>query len=183
MVEVNHIIRRVRDNIVYKNRFFTVYDDPVIFPGGREGTYLRVVEPDKGPPVAVIPFCGNKVALVQQYRYAISELQWEIPRGRSQSEDVEVTARAELVEEIGGEPDQLYYLGDITPNSAILDSRVKVFIGHYFKEVSSPEDTEEVSQVRWVHIVDLQKEIAAGLITDSFTLSAVAYAIINGWFE
>ena len=37
-------IRRVSENVVYSNQFATVYDDPVVFADGSEGSYLRIVE-------------------------------------------------------------------------------------------------------------------------------------------
>lgn len=180
---MNHIIKQARKNIAYQNKFYTVYDDNVIFPSGREGTYLLVTEPEEGDPVAVLPMCRNHVGLVQTYRYAVGSLQWEIPRGRSHGIDAVGSAKAELAEELGREPDRLHRLGVITPCSSILDSNVTLFLGLYFTPVADPQDTEEIAKVRWIHLVDLQAEIRDGLITDSFTLSAVAYAIINGYFD
>lgn len=177
---MEHTIRRIRENVVYRNGFAALYDDPVIFPDGSEGSYLRMVESDGHPGVAVLAVCADRVALVLTYRYPVSRLEWGVPRGFAHGGDPAATARAELAEELGREPDSLTPIGAVTPNSGILASRVELFLGRYATPVSAPRDTREVAAVRWLTLTELAAEIARGDIEDSFTLSALTCALARG---
>jgi ADP-ribose pyrophosphatase len=171
-----HTIRRVRENLVYGNEFAAVYDDPVVFPDASEGNYLRIVESNGDPGVAVLAVHGDRVALVRTYRYPVSAAEWGVPRGFAHGSDPAATARAELDEELGAEPDSLTPIGVVTPNSGILASRVVLFLARYTTAVSAQKDTREVAAVRWVAVPDLFREIANGDIQDAFTLSAITCA-------
>lgn len=174
------LIFRIKERLVYSNKFFHVYDDIVRFADGKEGTWLRLWEPHAGNGVAVLPVCGNDVGLVKVYRYAISDFQWEIPRGRGIDPDPKVTANAELSEELGGEPDQLTYLGTVNPNSAHLDSHIEMFYAWYRTKTMLTNDNNEVSAIQWVDFYDFTEMIKNNEINDSFTLSAFAAAYLRG---
>jgi 8-oxo-dGTP pyrophosphatase MutT (NUDIX family) len=180
---VEHTIRRIRENVVYRNGFAALYDDPVVFPDGTEGSYLRIVESDGDPGVAVLAVCADRVALVLTYRYPVSALEWGVPRGFAHGGDPAATARDELTEELGREPDSLIPIGAVTPNSGLLASRVEVFLAHYATPASVPQDTREVAAVRWIAMSDLAGEIASGAIQDAFTLSAVTCALARRLIE
>ena len=173
-------IQRIRENVVYRNQFAAVYDDAVLFADADEGRYLRIVESNGDPGVAVLAVCADCVALVLTYRYPVSAWEWGVPRGFAHGSDPEVTARAELTEELGREPDTLTPIGTVTPNSGILSGRVELFHARYASAVSSPEDTGEVAAVRWLPMAELSSEIASGGIADAFTLAAIACAAARG---
>lgn len=174
------LILRTEERLVYSNKFFHVYDDIVRFADGKEGTWLRLWEPHAGNGVAVLPVCGDEVGLVKIYRYAISDFQWEIPRGRGIDPDPVVTAKAELNEELGGEPEELIHLGTVNPNSAHLDSHIEMFYACYHTKTESTNDINEVSAIQWVSLYDLTEMVKNNEINDSFTLSAFAAAYLRG---
>ena len=174
------IISRIREKIVYSNRFATIYDDPVVFPDGSEGSYLRIVEAGGKPGVAMLPVCGNQVALVLTYRYALGSWEWAMPRGFAHGDDASSSARAELVEELGREPEDLIPVGTVTPNSGLLAGRVELFLARYATTVAEPTDRNEIADVKWISTKELHDEIASGQITDAFTLSAVTCVQARG---
>lgn len=176
-------IRRLREVAVYSNRFAAVYDDLVAFADGTEGRYLRIVESDGKPGVAILAVCEDQVALVQTYRYALAAFEWGVPRGFAHGNDAISSARAELAEELGEEPDELHSIGATTPNSGLLASRVELFLARYAKKVSKPTDRNEVVGVKWITFAALRDGIARGEITDAFTLSAITCASARGHIE
>jgi ADP-ribose pyrophosphatase len=176
-------IRRISEKIVYSNRFATVYDDPVVFADGSEGSYLRIVESDGKPGVAMLAVCGDRVALVLTYRYALTSWEWAVPRGFAHDDDASMSARAELAEELGREPDNLIPIGTVTANSGLLTGRVELFLAQYATTVSEPADHKEVAEVKWISIKALHHEIASGQIMDAFTLSAITCAQAHGLIE
>jgi 8-oxo-dGTP pyrophosphatase MutT (NUDIX family) len=173
-------IRRIEEREVFGNRFVTVYDDDVLFPGDRPGRFLRIVEADGRPGVAMLADCEGRYALVYQYRYPLGSWEWAIPRGFAHGDDPRESALAELSEELGGAPDELTELGIVSSNSGLLAGRVHLFYGRYSEAIAAPADKDEVSAVRWVDLGTLLAEIAAGGLIDSFTLSAITLAAARG---
>jgi 8-oxo-dGTP pyrophosphatase MutT (NUDIX family) len=173
------IVRRER-RAVYENAFVTVYDDEVEFPGGRRGTYLRVVEAGGQAGACVLARCGDTVALVQVFRYPIDAWEWGFPRGFAHGDDPAATACTELYEELGAEPDELGPLGVMNPNSGLLASTVHLYVARYATPVARPYDSAEVREVRWVPVPELMADIAAGRIVDGFTLATVGLAVAAG---
>ena len=176
-------IRRVSENVVYSNQFATVYDDPVVFADGSAGSYLRIVESDGKPGVAMLPVCDGQVALVLTYRYALDSWEWAVPRGFAHGDDASESARAELEEELGRQPDDLTPIGTVTPNSGLLTGRVELFFARYATTVSEPTDRKEVADVKWISTKTLYDQIASGQVTDAFTLSAVICAQAHGFIK
>lgn len=173
-------IVRLAEHAVFSNEYVTVYDDPVRRPNGETGNYLRIVESDGRPGVAMLPVAGGRIGLVKTFRYALGEWEWGIPRGFGDFTDVNLSARAELTEELGHLPDELVPLGVVTPNSGLLSSKVQVFLATYPAPVSAPQDQNEIHDVRWPTFEQLQREVAAGEISDSFTLAALTLAMLSG---
>jgi 8-oxo-dGTP pyrophosphatase MutT (NUDIX family) len=173
-------IRRVREHQEFANQYVLVYDDEVVFPEGRLGRYLRVVESHGQEGIAVLANHASQFALVRIYRYPLGQWQWEIPRGMGMAGvDPETTAYRELTEELGEPPRRLQPMGIVAPSSGILCTRVHLFYAWYDKPVTQPLDIEEVSAVRWTSLQSLLEEIAAGLIIDSFTISAITAALAH----
>lgn len=173
-------IKRIAENVAYRNRFITVYDDQVAFADGSTGSYLRIVESGGRPGVAMLALASGHVALVRTYRYSIGGWEWGIPRGLAHGDDPEASARAELAEELGQEPDELIEITRMTPNSGLLASVVHLFLAHYRTQVSEPTDRDEVAEVRWIPAAALMSEVASGRIVDGFTLAAVGCGLSQG---
>jgi len=175
-----HSIRKVAEREVYRNRFVTVFDDEVALGDGTPGHHVRIVSGDGKPGVAVLAMAGDEVALVRTYRYPLGRWDWGIPRGFGQSSDPVVSARAELVEEVGAEPDELVPLAKVTPDSGLLASTVELFLARYAAPVAAPTDTQEIAEVRWVGLAEFFSLIASGSLTDGYTVSAVGAAVARG---
>ncbi len=86
---------------IYKNKFgYTIRNDKVINPSGKEGEYL-VLE-NNGYAAVVALTTDNKILLVEQWRYPIEESSIEIPCGTLESgENPLEAAKRELKEETG----------------------------------------------------------------------------------
>lgn len=175
-------ITRLAERAAYQNRFATVYDDDVKFGDGRTGSYLRIVQSDGSPGVAVLPIAEDQVAMVRVYRYPTDEWEWGIPRGLAQGGDPEATARQELIEELGVAPARLMEFGCMTPDSGLLSATVHVYAAEYYRMPPplAPRDREEVSDARWWPKRMLTGAIVTGQVKDGFTLAAVCYAVCWG---
>lgn len=176
-------IALVTEREVYRNRFIAVYDDDVAIGSTRSGRYLRIVESDGRPGVAVLAECRGHYALVRTYRYALGAWEWGIPRGYAHGDDPLASVAAELREELGGGPREVFPLGVVAPNSGMLTARVQLFHARYDQPVAAPTDVEEVADVRWVDLPSLLAEIADQRIIEGFTMAAVAAALAKGLLQ
>jgi hypothetical protein len=94
-------IETIASKVVYENRWMKVKEDKIRRRDGSVGIYGFVDKPDFA---VIIPFDGERLYLVQQYRYPVGQRQWELPQGSW--EDVldahpEELARGELVRRQG----------------------------------------------------------------------------------
>ncbi len=177
-------IRKVEEKLVYsdpENPWLRLYFDRVEFPDGRPGRYNRIVEGTSNPGVAVLPFSTGGIGFVRQFRYAIEEHVWEIPRGYGDSSDSSREARRELLEETGLEPKKLVALGVIHPNSAVLATRMELFAAECNPEVPKLQvDGREHCEFKWFSIREAMFAVETGEIKDAITLSALLRARLRG---
>jgi 8-oxo-dGTP pyrophosphatase MutT (NUDIX family) len=179
-----HPIRRVREVTAYANRFVHVFDDEVRFPDETSGRYLRIVHAGPGTGVVLLALCDQAVALVRSYRYPLGEWQWALPRGFAQHEDLLLTARAELREELGHDSTDLQVLGYITPDSGIRASKVAVVAARIpHDRAMHPRDQREIAEARWVTPDDLAAMAARKELEDGMSLAALALAHTLGIIE
>jgi 8-oxo-dGTP pyrophosphatase MutT (NUDIX family) len=174
-------LRRVREVLAYRNQFVSVFDDEVEVSGRGRGRYLRIVHLGDGLGVTILPILNDCVGLVRTYRYPLAEWQWGLPRGFSQDRDPEVTARAELREELGVTSAELRLLGHLTPDSGLLASRVAVMLACVAGIENHPrEESQEVAASRWVSVPGMWAMAAAGELEDGMTLATLALAQATG---
>lgn len=104
-------IERLKENIVYKNKFATMYDDDVLFPSGSKGKYVRF---EWNIPYGVVIVASNEkeqILLIKQYSYRRSSWGWSVPAGMGiEGIEPEKQAIAELREETGYSLDSLDFL-------------------------------------------------------------------------
>jgi 8-oxo-dGTP pyrophosphatase MutT (NUDIX family) len=172
-------IRRTRERLVHENAYVRVYDDDVTFADGAEGRYVRIEPTADGPGAVLLALHDGRLALVRTYRYPVGDWQWALPRGFAHGTDPLVTARAELAEETGVTEADLRVVGAVTPDSGVQAHRVAIVLAevHRLPDGGPPDD--EVAEVRWVTVQELEREIADGRIEDGFTLAALTLARVQ----
>jgi ADP-ribose pyrophosphatase len=178
-------IRTIDEQLVYSdpdNPWLKLYFDRVEFPNGTRGRYNKIIEGTGDPGVAVLPISTSGVGLVLQYRYAIADDAWEIPRGYGDSADPAREARRELLEETGLQPVELIELGTIHPNSAILATRIALYAARCQPAQAEPTATDghEQLEFKWFAIEDAMTAVDTGKIADAITLSALLRARLRG---
>ena len=177
-------IRTIAEQLVYSdpdNPWLKLYFDHVEFPDGSSGRYNKVIEGTGDPGVAILPISSSGVGLVLQYRYAIAEHVWEIPRGYGDSADPAGEARRELREETGLQPVELIDLGTIHPSSAVMATRIALYAATCQPGEARPSsDGREQVELKWFAIEDAMSAVDSGRIADAITLSALLRARLRG---
>jgi len=172
-------IRRTRERLVHENPYVRVYDDDVRFADGTDGRYVRIEPAGDGPGAVLLAVHDGRIALVRTYRYPLGAWQWALPRGFAHATDPLVTARAELEEETGVTDAHLRVVGRVTPDSGVQAHRVAIVLAHVHALPNGGPPDDEVAEVRWVTLDELEQEIADGAVEDGFTLAALTLARVH----
>jgi ADP-ribose pyrophosphatase len=142
-------------------------------------TFERIVIEHPGA-VAVVPFDGDDVVLLSQYRAACSDTILEIPAGKldQHGEDLQDAARRELAEETGYTADNLHHLTDLWTSVGFCDERISIFIAEDvdpgIRRPIGPEETAaEVIQMPMERALDL---VTSGAIADAKTVVGLLLA-------
>jgi 8-oxo-dGDP phosphatase len=165
---------------VYANPWMTVREDAIRRPDGSTGIHAVVDTPDIA---LIIPADGDRVHLVEQYRYPVAGRRWEFPSGSAdqrRDDDAAALAARELREETGLEAGRLTPLGtlDITPST--LNQRCRVFLAADLIQGTPQRELEEQDmQSAWFSRADVERMINDGTITDSKSIAAYALLLMR----
>ena len=164
--------------VVYDNSpYYLVLADLCVGAGGRLYTYARVVYSNSNSNgVVVIPQMGSRFGLLSIYRHPPRVESFEFPRGFAEDMTPAQNAARELWEETGARvhQDSLIYLGDVRADTGLSAGRVQIFLAQIAAAASPPEGSVGINGLSWMAEGDLREKIAAGIITDGFTLAAFA---------
>ncbi len=132
---------------VYRNHWMRVREDEILRSNGQRGIY-GVVEKHDGAvilPIETDPVGGDRIWLVEQFRYTIQERVLELPQGAWERaiENPEELARGELKEETGLEAEQMEYLGFSWIAYGLLRQRHHIFVATGLKMTGNKPDAEE----------------------------------------
>lgn len=186
-----------------ENRWGTLVCDPVKFPGGALGTYVRLIShseqesatnEEKGAAgIAVLPQLEDgRIALMATYRHATRSWALQIPKGAINPGDTILrTVQKELGEETGAELDgDPTHLGYIIPDDGILSSQVPLFFAKVkITGEPIPEESEAIGSLHLLSIGDATRLVNEGKyendgkvydLGDSFTQAALFQASSQG---
>ncbi len=168
--------RHLGDRLVHQGYLWHVAVSDFESPDGEPFTRDVVRSPGA---VAAVPVLfdaeGNpSVVLVRQYRGPFDEMMIEIPAGMRDvaDEPTDVTARRELVEEVGLAAGELVELLVFYPAVGMTDATVHLYLATELtpveRETHGPEEAH--SEVLHVPLVDALAMIESGEIRDSKTV-------------
>jgi len=165
---------------VYANPWMTLREDTFRRPDGGEGLYGVVDKPDYA---LVVPLDGDRVGLVEQYRYPIGLRRWEFPQGtapdRAEMPAEELAAR-ELREETGLTAGTWTYLGLLDVAPGVSSQRGRAFLATDLTAGEPDrEDTEADMRFSWITRAEFERRARAGEITDAQSLAAYALLLLR----
>lgn len=158
---------------VYANRWMTVREDAVRRADGTDGIYGVI---DKPTYALVIPLDGDRLHLVEQFRYPVGRRRWEFPAGtapdRAEVDPAELAAR-ELAEETGLVAGRMELLGrlDVAPG---MSSQLGTawLATELTAGPARREHTEQDMRAAWFTVGEFDAMIRRGDVTDAQSLAA-----------
>jgi ADP-ribose pyrophosphatase len=151
--------------IVWSCLWYSVRQDEIITPDGKPGVYNVVQHPGA---VWIIPVTADgKIVLIHTYRYTVDDYCFEIPAGGVKpGQSLEETARAELLEEVGGTAETLDYFGRFYAMNGISDEVAYIFLATGVVLGQPNHESTEVMEVCPVPIAEALRMAQANEITD-----------------
>lgn len=184
--------------IVVNDKYWIWINDAVRFPSGKSGVYGRIMwkQALKGiTGVAVMPVLPDgRIVLNRNYRHATRGWEYELPRGAAEvGETIEMVAAREVKEETGMVVDQFYLLGEIAPDTGILNEVVPVVMARVIsKGEATPEDEEAIAGIETFTVTELKQGYIDGYLMhngkkiplrDPFLAFAIFQADLRGLFN
>ena len=173
-------IVRIASREVYRNNWMSVREDDIRRPDGTVGVYGVI---DKPAYALIIAADGDRLRLVEQFRYPLGERRWEFPQGTAPGlADLDPAALAvrELREETGLTAGSLVVLGRLDVAPGMSSQRGWVFLATDVSEGDPEREHEEQDMgSEWFARADVERMILAGEITDAQSIAAYAQLLLT----
>ena len=158
---------------VYANPWMTVREDAIRLPDGSDSIYGVI---DKPTFALVIPRDGDRLHLVEQFRYPVGRRSWEFPQGtapdRADVDPAELATR-ELAEETGLRAGRMERLGRLDVAPGMSSQRGHVFLATGLTEgPTARERSEQDMRTAWFTVAEFEEMVRAGGLADSQSLAA-----------
>lgn len=156
-----------------------VHRDQVVLPDGRESSREWIAHPGA---CAVLPVYGNgDVLLIQQYRYPVGQIFYEVPAGKMDpGEEPETTARREIEEEAGIHYRELAYLGPYYPCIGYSNEIIHLYTAWDISGTDENTDDDEFVVPERMPFTRALEMLHRGEITDSKTMISL-YRARDWW--
>jgi len=173
-------VEAVSSTAVYNNAWMTVREDTLLRADGSPGVYGVV---DKPAYALVIAAEGDRVHLVEQYRYPLGARRWEFPQGTAAGRVVlapDDLARRELREETGLLARTMTRLGTLDVAPGMSSQRGDVYLATGLTP-GPPEREVEEQDMRsaWWTRSTMESAIRSGEISDSQSIAAYALLLLH----
>lgn len=165
---------------VYANRWMSVREDDVRRRDGSLGLYGVVDKPDFA---LIIALDGDRLHLVEQFRYPVSGHRWEFPQGTAPNRaelDPSVLAARELAEETGLRAGSLRDIGCLDVAPGMSSQRGRVFLATELTR-GQPEREVEEQDMRsaWFSRAEFEAMVAGSKITDAQSIAAYTLLLLH----
>jgi 8-oxo-dGDP phosphatase len=165
---------------VYANPWMAVREDAIRLDDGSESIYGVV---DKPTAAIVVPRDGDRLHLVEQFRYPVGKRRWEFPMGtapdRAEIDPAELAAR-ELAEETGLVAGRMELLGALDIAPGMSSQREHVFLATDLRQGPiNREHNEQDMQARWFTVSEFEEMARRSELVDAQTLAAYLLMLLH----
>ena len=158
---------------IFTGRIVQLRVDQVSRPDG--STAQREVISHHGAVALLACPQPQQIVLVQQYRYAVGELLWELPAGLIELDEEPVeTAHRELEEETGYQAGRLVHLMTLHTSPGFCDERIYIYHATALRRSNQRHsDDDERLRTHCFGLDEVRRMIREGGISDAKTVAGV----------
>lgn len=166
-------VETISSRQVYANSWMTVREDAVRRADGTDGIYGVI---DKPTYALVIPRDGDRLHMVEQFRYPVRRRRWEFPAGtapnRAEVDPAELAVQ-ELREETGLVAARMELIGRLEVAPGMSSQVGTVWLATELTPGPAlREHTEQDMRSAWFTTAEFEAMVRNGEITDSQSLAA-----------
>jgi len=150
---------------LWQSRWYNLRQDRVRTAAGHEFTYTVVEHPGA---VWVVPVTSDgQVVLIRSYRHPVGEYCLEVPAGGLlPGVGPEEMARRELLEEVGGQPAAIQYVGRFYTSNGLSSEIAYVYFATGVELGEAHREPTEELEVRLVSVGEAMRMARSGEISD-----------------
>lgn len=175
-----HMIKTLKQNIIFKNNFLELQNNDVIY-NNKEVKFLKIfLNKNRKLNSWAVVFCineYNEILIIKNYRYAIDDIIWELPRWWLDWDEKYIPAAIrELKEECNiGIIKESILLWEVNTDSWILASKVGIVLIRVQKSsnIIKLQKEENIVEYKWVSEININSMIINNMIHDSFLILAL----------
>lgn len=165
---------------MYANPWMVVREDKIRRSDGSDGIFGVIDKPDYA---LIVPADGDRVHLVEQFRYPLGLRRWEFPQGtapnRADADPLEL-ARNELREETGLRAGRMTQLGTLDVAPGMSSQRGRVFLATDLTDgPPEREPSEQDMRTAWFTRAELTGMIRRGDVTDAQSVAAFGLLLLH----
>ena len=143
-----------------------------------DGSTLEKEVIDHTGSVVVVPFQGDQILMIRQYRLSLGETILELPAGtREEGEEWMACAQRELQEEAGCRAEKWQPLGKIWPAPGLTNELMAVYLAQELSADPLPADADEQIEVVSLPIQKVVTMALDGRLQDAKSIVAILRAI------
>jgi len=156
--------------VVWRDKYWLWINDACLFPSGFKGIYARIVwvrSLESCHGIVVMPFTQDgKIVVNCNFRHATRSWEIELIRGLVKpEEDIYAAAKRKVAEETGMIVDELTLLGQIPPDTGVIDGVVPVFTTRVIdKQSTEHELTEAIEEILVLSIEEIKQAFVLGYL-------------------
>jgi len=165
----NDLTEETKESLeIFNGELLHVFQDTAILPDGNTSTREWIKHPGA---CAVVPvFENGDIMMIQQFRYPLKEVCWEIPAGKiDPGEDIAITAERELLEEAGLRTNDLIYIGKFYPCVGYSNEVIHIYAARKLEITEMNTDHDEFLIRERVPFTKAMEMIDKGEIPDGKT--------------
>lgn len=168
---------RLERHVIYESEYVCLYTDRVLLPDGQVIEKYHQLHYPKEAVCVVIFNQKQEILMIQNRRYTVGRLEWEIPAGRvEKNETITQAARRECMEETGCTLKDLTFLCSQNPANGMSDAICHIFAA-MVEEENGLLDQNEIAEKCWLpqaKVLDMLKENET---KDGVSMLAILYAL------
>ena len=173
--------KRLSSKTVYTNKWMKIVEDRVETEFGKQLTFGVV---HKEPFALIIPWDGQHLYLVGQYRYPVNGFSWEFPQGHFEHSSIKETARAELKEETGLNAQKVKEIGHLFLAPGHHSQICHIFLATGLsKGKQELEESEKGMKLQKITLEEFQDMVAHNSISDTPTVAAYGIMVAKHLFK